>query len=278
MSKPQRPNPEIVIRPLTAKRILDPNLWRYRNLFFNLVRKDIRVSNRSTTLAFLWASSSPLAMTLIFVSLSRLSSANMHVAMPYMVYLFSGYILWFYFLDAAMGASMSLTTEAGVIKKIYFPRLIIPLVPVFSKLHKFALSCLPLIALCAYEKVYPDAKILLLLVVLPLCMLHAFSLGTLFAAIGLDSKDPQKLLGLILQLGVFVSPIIYTPDMIPGKLRVIYNLNPLVGVFMGFRSVIDANTIFPYQDVAYSFLAGLVMLAVALYLYARAEIHLADKL
>lgn len=278
MSDNQDQKQEIVITPLSIKRILDPSIFSYRHLLVNLIRKDIRVSNDSTYLAFLWASARPLSMSLIFVSLRQLSSANMHVTMPYLAYLFSGYVLWFYFLTAVTGAASSLLKESGMIKKIYFPRLIIPLVPTLARFYDFFLSCIPLVFICYYEGVTPGINILFLPLILFLCMLMAFAVGAFFAAIGVSSKDPQKLLSVILQLGMFISPVIFDPAMIPQKIIFLYNINPMVGILMGFRAAIDHNMPFPYIECGYSILMTLLLLAISLYIYAKAEISLADKL
>jgi lipopolysaccharide transport system permease protein len=269
---------EILITPLTVKRILAPNLWAYRHLLLHLVRKNIRVSNDSTYLTFLWASSRPLSISLIFLAIRDLSSAQMHVEMPYITFLYSGYAIWFYFLAAVTGSASSLLKDAALIKKVYFPRLIIPLVPVMARLHDLFLSCIPLVILCVWQKVIPGYNLLLLPVVLLLGMLIAFGTGTLFAAIGIESNDPHRLLTIILQLGMFVSPVIFSPDMIPQKLQSIYRLNPLVGVLMGFRAAIDGNMAFPYGDCLYSLGFGIALLAVALYIYSKTEISLADKI
>jgi len=270
---------EIVIRPPSKLARLNlKELYNYRHMLWSMVWRDIRVKFNEMYLGFFWAVARPLAMVAVFVLLKRFSGANMYVTIPYHVYVYSGLIFWFYFLEAVNATSNSVTKDAGLIKKIYFPRLITPTVPVISNLYSLGIAIIPLIIMMAWLGIYPDWKLMLLPFVLMQCMLLIMGVGTMFATLTIISRDSEKFLGLILYLGLFISPVIYAPDLIPERAQFFFLLNPMAGPLLAFRSCMFSDFPFPLWQWIYSMFFSVLMFIAGTTMYRRAEVYFADKL
>jgi lipopolysaccharide transport system permease protein len=271
---------EIVIRPLSgSNRINLKEIYQFRHMLFSMVWRNIRVQFDDLSLGVFWACARPLLMVLVFTLLKRFSNANFqYPTIPYELYTYSGLIFWFYFIEAIQGASTSITRDAGLIKKIYFPRLITPMIPISSGVYSLGIGIIPLIILMIWNGVWPDFKLLLLPVVLFSCMVFTLGVGCFFAAISLKSKDYERFLNLILYVGMFVSPVIYAPSMIPNNIRLIYFMNPMAGFLLAFRSCFFAEFPFPVIHFLYSCGISFAGLIIGTWMFRKAEIHFSDKL
>ncbi len=270
---------EIVIRPPEKLAGFDfRELYRFRHMFWSKVWRDIRLQFNEMYLSVFWSVSRPLAMLAVFAFIKKSSGANMHVSIPYSLYLYSGLILWFYFVESLSSSSRSIAKDANLIKKIYFPRMMTPLVPVFSNLFGLFIGLVPLAVMMIWQGVVPGWRIVLLPLVLVLCMTLSLGAGTMFASLSLASKDSEKMLKLILYLGLFVSPVIYSPDMLTERAKIIFSLNPMVGILLSFRSCLFAEFPFPLWENLYSASFALLLLVVGTTMFRRAEMYFADKL
>jgi lipopolysaccharide transport system permease protein len=270
---------EIVIKPpqglgnLNLKEIL-----KYRHLLWSMVWKDLRIQFDSTYFGFFWAISLPLTMVTVFTLFRRFSSANMHVSIAYPLYVYSGLILWFYFREAVMMTSRSVLKDAGLIKKIYFPRVLSPISTILTSLYPLLLSIIPLIIMMVWYSVFPNWRLLLLPIVLLQCMALIMGVGTISASASIKSKDGEKLLRLMLYLGLFISPVIFAPEMIPVHVRDIYYINPIAGTLLAFRACLFNNFDFPVWQFVYSTISSLIFLMIGITLFRKAEIYFADRL
>ena len=270
---------ETIIRPPSKVVRLDlRELYKYRHMLWSMVWRDIRLQFDEIYLGFFWAVARPLAMVLIFTLLKRFSNANMSETISYPLYAFSGLIFWFYFLEATTATMKSVSKDAGLIKKIYFPRLITPIVPTISNLSTLGLAMIPLLIMMIWNGVYPGWRVIFLPLVIFQCLLLIMGVGTMFASLSLTNKDFEKFLNLVLYLGLFISPVIYSPEMIPSKAQVIYFLNPMAGTLLAFRSCMFNDFPFPFLQWGYSVAFSFVILIVGTTMYRRAEVYFADKL
>ena len=282
--KPDRPGSqdrvtEIVIKPPSNSLKIDlREIYKYRNLIWNLVWRDIRIQFDEMYLGVTWATARPLLMVTIFALFRKLSGANLHVPIPYAVYLYSGLILWFYFLETTTITSKSIQKNASLITKIYFPRAINVIVPVIAGLYSLGIAIIPLLCMMIWQEVYPGWRIVLLPLVLGQCMLLILAVGTIFASLSLESKDFDKLLSQILYVGLYISPVIFAPGLIPSAARTIYFLNPIAGTLLAFRSCLFDDFPFPWWQWIYSSIATLLLLAIGTVIYKRVEAFIADKL
>lgn len=271
--------PEIVIKPPSKSLRIDlREIYKYRNLIWNLVWRDIRIQFDEMYLGVTWAIARPLLMVTIFALFRKFSGANLHVPIPYAVYLYSGLILWFYFLETTTITSKSIQKNASLITKIYFPRAINVIVPVIAGLYSLGIAIIPLFCMMIWQEVYPGWRIVLLPLVLGQCMLLVLAVGTIFASLSLESKDFDKLLSQILYIGLYISPVIFAPGLIPSAARTIYFLNPIAGTLLAFRSCLFDDFPFPWWQWIYSSIATLLLLAIGTVIYKRVEAFIADKL
>lgn len=270
---------EIIIQPPSKLAHLDLwALYRYRHLMWSMVRKRVRTDLDDMYLGFFWAIARPLAMLAIFVLVRNYSGADMHVTISYPLYLYSGLILWFHFRETVMAAARSFAKDADIMKKVYYPHLISPIVAVVARFNTLGFAMIPLILLMLWHRAYPDWRIALLPLVLLQCMILVLGIGIIVACLSLTKKDLEKLLDLCLYLGLFVSPVIFAPDMIPERGRVIYFLNPMAGTLLAFRSSLFHDFPFPLWQFAYSVAMSLLLFAMSMFVFRRVEIYMADRL
>lgn len=274
-SEPQ----EIVIRPPADLLRLDVGEYvRYRHLLVALIWRNVRVQYGDMRWGVLWASARPLSYVAVFALFKTFSQANLQASIPYPLYVYSGLIVWYYFIEATMEAAGALRSDAHLLTKVYFPRLITPLVPIFANLFGLVLALLPLVLMMVWYGESPTWRLVLLPLVLFPTMLLALGIGTCVASITLIHRDWERALSSALYLGMFVSPVIYAPDMIPSGFRTAYYLNPLVGALESFRAVVFEAQAFPWAAWIYAAGSAVVVAGVGLSIYRGAEKYFADRL
>jgi lipopolysaccharide transport system permease protein len=270
---------EITIRPAVATFGVDlRELWQYRHLFVALVWRNVRIEFDATRLGSLWAIARPVFFTLVFVFFRNFSGANTQVELPYSLYVFSGLVLWSYFLDAATASAGAVRLDSALLTKVYYPRLLTPLVPVVASLVSVAVGVVALIGLMAWYGVHPGWPIVLLPLVLIECIALALGVGTVVSSLSIENRDWERALGFVLSVGLWLSPVIYAPSMIPASVRSIYHLNPMVGVLLGFRAALFDGFPVPTWELLYSAACAAALLAVGIWAFRRSEVQLADRL
>lgn len=211
------------------------DLWRYRELFYFLAWRDILVRYKQTTMGVLWAVLRPLltmlVFTVIFGKLAKLPAGNA----PYPILVFAALLPWQFFSNAFSEASNSLIANANMISKVYFPRLVIPVSAVIVSFVDFLISFVILAGLMAWYRYPPDWHIL----ALPLFVLMAFAAamgaGLWIASLNVKYRDFRYIIPFVVQMGLYVSPVGFSSSIVPEKWRLLYSINPMVGVIDGFR-------------------------------------------
>ena len=234
---------EIVIEPGRAERNYWRDLWRYRELFQVLAWRDVSVRYKQTVIGVLWALIRPfltmVVFTFIFGRIARLPSDG---SAPYALMVFAGMLPWTFFSTALSDASNSLVTSANLISKVYFPRLIVPTSTVVVALVDFLISFAILVLMMIWYRYVPSWQIL----VLPFFVLLAFlaSLGPSLWITSLNVKyrDFRYIIPFMVQFGLYVSPVGFSSGVIPEEWRLLYSMNPVVGVIDGFRWSILGET------------------------------------
>jgi lipopolysaccharide transport system permease protein len=211
------------------------DLWRYRDLFYFLAWRDILVRYKQTAIGIAWALIRPfltmIVFSIVFGQLAKLPSQGA----PYPILVFAGMLPWQFFANALTECSNSLIDNANLISKVYFPRLIVPTSAVIVSFVDFMISGIILIGLMAWYNFVPDWRIL----TLPLFILIAFAAsmgsGLWLAALNVEYRDFRYIVPFIVQFGLYVSPVGFSSSIVPEKWRLLYSLNPMVGVIDGFR-------------------------------------------
>lgn len=253
------------------------DLWSYRELFFFLTWRDVLVRYKQTVFGVLWALLKPLLTMIVFVfifgKLAKLPSDGL----PYSILVLTGMLPWLFFATAFAEAGNSLVNNRNIISKIYFPRLIVPISSVMVSLLDLFISSLILIPLAIWFGVFPDARILLLPLFVLLAMGAAIGAGLLVASLNVKYRDFGYVLPFVIQFGMYISPVAYSTSILPEKWRLIYALNPMVGVINGFRWCLTGqNTPLYIDTVLVSICVVIVLLFSGIYYFRASEKSFAD--
>ena len=226
---------ELIIEPGLAEKQYFLDLWRYRELFYFLAWRDILVRYKQTAIGIAWALLRPfltmLVFTVVFGKLAKLPSEGV----PYPILVFAAMLPWQLFANALMECSNSLISNANLISKVYFPRLIVPVSSVIVSFVDFMISGMILLGLMAWYNFVPNLRILTLPIFLLIALATAMGAGVWFAALNVQYRDFRYIVPFIVQFGLYISPVGFSSQVVPEQWRLIYSLNPMVGVIDGFR-------------------------------------------
>jgi lipopolysaccharide transport system permease protein len=212
------------------------DLLRYRELFYILAWRDIAVRYKQTVIGVAWAVIRPFLTMLIFtVIFDRVAKLPTEGTAPYALLVLAGMLPWTLFSTALGEASNSLVTNANLISKVYFPRLIVPTAAVITAFVDFLISLVLLVGVMAFYQFLPGWQILFLPVFVLLALLASLGPGLYVTALNVKYRDFRYIIPFIVQFGLYVSPVGFSSNVIPEKWRLLYSLNPIVGVIDGFR-------------------------------------------
>lgn len=265
------------IQPRHGWQRLDlPDLWRYRDLLWFLMLRDVQVRYKQTVLGAAWAIIQPVAMMAVAsIFFGRLLGVAAKVSVPYPIFFFSGMLAWTFFSGAVGAASMSLVNNAAMLRKIYFPRLIVPFASIGVPAIDLLVSALVLVAMMVWYDV-PVTWQLVLLPALSITMLAAaLGVGLLLAALNVAYRDFRYVVPFMLQIWFFVTPVIFPVTIVPPQWQWLLQLNPMGGTIEAFRACILGTEI-DYGAWAISTLASLVLLALGILYFNRTERRFAD--
>ncbi|NNC98793.1 MAG: ABC transporter permease [Gammaproteobacteria bacterium] len=265
-----------VIKPQRGWRSLDfAELWRYRELLSALAMRDIKVRYKQTVLGLAWAIIQPVTAMLIFsIIFGRLAQIPSD-GMPYPIFVFSGLLAWNFFSTAVSSSGMSLLSAGGMISKVYFPRIIVPLASVGVGIADFLVAVLILFALMAYYAVPLTWQICLFPLFFLGLILTATGLGAWLAAVTVVYRDFRFIIPFMLQIWMYLTPVIYPASFIPEKWRWLLFLNPILGWVEGIRSAFLGRPI-DWTALAVSLLLTLIILFIGLRYFEKAERRFAD--
>jgi lipopolysaccharide transport system permease protein len=227
---------ETIIVAGRAERHYWRDLWQYRELFRVLAWRDVAVRYKQTVIGAAWAVIRPfLTMVIFTIIFGRLANLPSEGAAPYAIMVFAGMLPWTFFSSALSSASSSIVGSANLISKVYFPRLIVPMAAVGVALVDFAINFIMLAALMIWYKFLPSWQIVLLPVFVVLALLAGMGPGLWLTALNVKYRDFNYIIPFLVQLGLYVSPVGYSSAIVPEQWRLLYSLNPAVGVIDGFR-------------------------------------------
>lgn len=271
------PAPVIDIAPSHGWLGIDlKELWRYRELAYFFVWRAIKIRYKQTAIGAAWAVIQPittmLVFSLFFGHLARLPSGGL----PYPVFYFSALLPWTYFATALQSVTSSVVEQQHVVTKVYFPRLILPLSAVFPGLLDLGIGMVVLFPLMLLYRVVPGKEIVMLPVFVLLAIATALSIGLWLAALNSLYRDVHFLIPFLIQVWMFVSPVVYPATLVPERWRWLYGLNPMAGVIEGFRwALAGSEQPLPLQ-LTVSTGAVLVLLFGGLAFFRRMEGTIAD--
>lgn len=275
------PLPVTVIEAKSGWRLIDfRELYEFRDLFRFLVWRGIKARYAQSAIGVGWAVIQPLFSTLVFtVVFGKLAEIDSE-GKPYALFSFAAMVPWTYFSNAVTEGTNSLVTNANMISKVYFPRAILPLSAIVSKLLDFGIAMLILIGMLVWCRVPPGGGVLLLPALILLMMLVSAGLGMWLTALAIQYRDVKHAMTFVVQLLMYAAPVVYPTSLIPasytlaGEVTVnpqyIYAINPMVGVIEGFRSALLGTRGMPWDFLAIGTVSALVIaLTGALYFRSK---------
>jgi homopolymeric O-antigen transport system permease protein len=251
-------------------------LWEYRELLYFLVWRDVKVRYKQTALGAAWAILQPvmtmLVFSLFFGRLAKLPSDGI----PYPVFVFAALLPWQLFAYALSESANSLVVSQNLIKKVYFPRLVVPIASVLAGLVDFAISFVVLLGLMAYYGIRPTAAIAALPLFILLVVASALSVGLWLSALNVQFRDVRYVIPFLTQFWMFATPVAYPSSLVPEKWRALFGLNPMAGVVEGFRWALLGKSTSPGPLLWVSIAAVVVLLIGGLMYFRRMESTFAD--
>jgi lipopolysaccharide transport system permease protein len=251
-------------------------LWEYRELLYFLIWRDVKVRYKQTVLGAAWAVIQPfLTMVVFSLFFGRLAKVPSD-GVPYPIFSFAALVPWTFFANGLSKASNSLVGSSNLIKKVYFPRLAIPIANVVSGVVDFVIAFLTLIGMMLFYGTVPTINVLWLPFLLLLALVTALGVSLWFSAMNVQFRDVQYIIPFVVQFWLFATPIAYPSSLLGEPWRTIYAMNPMVGVVEGFRWALLATDTAPGFMVMMSSLVALAILVSGLYYFRRLEKTFAD--
>jgi len=268
--------PTIIIEP--TRRWLSLKLrdiWQYRELLYFLTWRDVKVRYKQTVIGFLWAIIQPLlkmvVFSIIFGGLAKMDSEGF----PYPIFLYAGLLPWQFFASAVSRSGESVVGSANLIKKVYFPRLIIPIASVGACLVDFAISFIILIVLMFYYSIIPTLSTFMVLPLVLATIFTALGVGMFISALNVAYRDFRYVLPFLVQIWMFLTPVIYSTGIIPENWRWLILLNPMAGIVDAYRSAILGKS-FEWGSLGISIGIAVIVFLFGLIYFRKTERYFAD--
>lgn len=269
--------PVVKIRPSHSSAPFDlRELWNYRELLYFLTWRDLKVRYKQTILGVAWAVIQPLFTMVIFTLFFGRLAAVPSDGVPYPIFVYSGLLLWTFFSNAVANSGNSLVGSANLLSKVYFPRMLIPWSSVAAALADLAIAFIVLVALMLYYRVAVTWRILMIPVPLLLVVLMALGVGMWLSALNVKYRDVRFAIPFVVQLWMFMTPIIYPSSFVPDRWRWLLALNPLTGIIDAFRVSLFGHQPFQWPVLGASTIITLVVLVTAAHVFWRMEESFAD--
>ena len=228
-------SPELIIEAGRSEKQYWKDLWRYRELFYTLAWRDISVRYKQTVIGIAWALIRPfltmIVFTVVFGNIAKLPSEGV----PYPILVFSAMLPWQFFANSLSSASDSLISNANLISKVYFPRLVVPTSAVVTSFVDFMVSGIILIGLMAWYNFVPSWRIVTLPLFIAIAFAASMGAGLWLCSLNVKYRDFRYIVPFIVQFGLYISPVGFSSSVVPDKWRLLYSINPIVGVIDGFR-------------------------------------------
>jgi lipopolysaccharide transport system permease protein len=268
----------LIIEPGSFAKRFWHDLWSYRELFFVLAWRDVSVRYKQTIIGVLWAFLRPfLTMVVFTIVFGRLAGLPSEAGAPYALLVFAGLLPWSLFSTSLADAGNSLIGNSNLISKVYFPRLIIPAAAIVTSLVDFLFSFVILAGLMLWYTYVPGWQLLLVPLFTMMAALAAFGAGLYLSSMTAKYRDFRYIIPFALQLGLYVSPVGFSTNIVPERWRIIFDLNPLVGIIDGFRwCILRGQNEFNWQSILISAVVIILLLWLGIRQFRSNESTFAD--
>jgi len=269
---------ELIIEPGRTEKNYWRDLWRYRELFLILAWRDLAVRYKQTAVGVVWAVVRPfLTMLILTVIFSRIARLNPPGDVPYALFVMAGMLPWQFFSTSLSESSNSLIGNSNLISKVYFPRLIVPAGSVITSFVDFLITLALLAAMMVWFRFAPDWRMLTLPLFMALAFGAAFGAGLWLCALNVEYRDFRYIIPFVVQFGLYVSPVGFGSGQVPEKWRLLYSLNPMVGVIDGFRwALLRGEEVLWWPGLLTSLALTLVLCVSGIWYFRKMEKTFAD--
>lgn len=269
---------QIIIEPGLTKKNYWKDLWHYRELFYILSWRDIKVRYKQTVLGIAWSIIRPLLTMIVFtIVFGKIANLPSEGTAPYAIMVYAAMLPWQFFSNALTESSTSLIGNTNLISKVYFPRLIIPSAAVITSFVDFLISFIILIGLMIYYQFVPSWNILFLPLFLIIAFLSSIGPGLWLTALNVKYRDFRYIVPFIVQFGLYISPVGFSSSIVPEKWQFAYSLNPMVGVIDGFRwCILGGDTNFNLQSFSLGIGIVIFFLWLGIHQFRKMEKSFAD--
>lgn len=276
-SKSPSPVHQVIIKPRTGWQLIEwKELKEYKDLFYFLILRDVKALYKQTILGFSWAILRPfitmVIFQLVFSNLAKISTDGS----PGPIFYYSGLVPWMYFSSSLTKSTNSLISGAGMFTKVYFPRLVLPLVPCLASLVDFAIAMTITFILLLVYGLTPTIWILFLPVLILLMFLTAAGLGLWLSALAIQYRDVPYGVQFLASILMWVAPIIWSTNQLPAEYRIYYGLYPMAGVIEGFRSALYGMNPMPWDLIGMGSISAIFLFITGAYFFKRKERFFAD--
>lgn len=270
-------SPQTIIRPSSRFGYFDlREIWRYRELFYMLAVRDIQLRYKQTAFGVVWAILQPLLPAAIFAVIFGLFAKLPSNGSPYLLFVFTGTMIWNLFSQSITRAGNSLVGNAALISKVYFPRIIVPLSSIGAVLFDFCVTAILLVVLMIIYRTPPSADLLYFPLFLLLAIVTAAGISLWLSALNVKYRDFMYAMPFLVQVWLYATPVVYASSLVPQRFRWIYSINPAVGFVEGFRwSVLGKATLTPTMLIISSGIAIAALVSGLIY-FRSTERNFAD--
>ncbi|MBS3793248.1 ABC transporter permease [Candidatus Bipolaricaulota bacterium] len=270
--------PTTVIEPTKGLWSLNlDEIWDYRELLYFLTWRDVKVRYKQTVLGFLWAFLQPflkmVVFSVVFGGMAKLDSEGF----PYPIFLYAGLLPWQFFANSLSRSGQSIVSQSNLIKKVYFPRLIVPMSSVGAALVDFGISFLILIGMMFYYQMIPGIQMIMVLPLILITIATALGIGILISALNSAYRDFRYVIPYLIKIWLFLTPVIYSSKIVPSRFRWIISINPMTGIVDAYRSAILGKP-FEWESIAISLGVSFVLFVIGLIYFKKVEKYFADIL
>jgi lipopolysaccharide transport system permease protein len=256
------------------------DIWRFRELFYFLTWRDIKVRYKQTVIGLIWALIRPfLTMVVFTIIFSKVANMPSEGTAPYSIMVFAALLPWQLFSHSLTSSSNSVIGSANLISKIYFPRMIIPASSIITSLVDFAISFVMLIGMMIYYQFVPSLNVIYLPFFVLLAVMTAFGFGLIVSSLNVHYRDFKYIVPFAIQMGLYISPVGFSSSVVPEKWKLLYSLNPIVGVIDGFRwCILGENVTFYVPSLVTSLVISVVMMLIGIKTFRSMEKTFADAI
>ncbi|MFC1784199.1 ABC transporter permease [Candidatus Neomarinimicrobiota bacterium] len=268
---------KVIIKPKTGWQLIDwKEIFEYKDLFYFLILRDVKSLYKQTVLGFSWAILRPfitmVIFQLVFNKLAKISTDGS----PGPIFYYSGLVPWMYFSNSFTRSTNSLITGAGIFTKVYFPRIVLPIVPCLASLVDFAIAMTITIVLLIVYGLTPTIWILFLPVLILIMFLTASGLGLWLSALAVQYRDVPYGVAFLVSVLMWVAPVIWSTNQLPAQYRIYYGLYPMAGVIEGFRSALYGINPMPWDLIGMGSLSAIFLFISGAYYFKRKERNFVD--